>query len=392
MNRVLKQGFSIDYTYNINFTEHLFTKENTLLLEFLEAHKNSFFQQKILFVIDEGVWNSDPDLGSRIKAYFSDVEFLHAVAEPLILKGGETCKNDPEALAAIIEAVDRFGIDRHSYLIGIGGGAILDLVGYAAAISHRGVRHIRIPTTVLAQNDSGVGVKNSVNYKGKKNFLGTFTPPMAVFNDYHFLQSLDRRSWLSGISEAIKVALIKDISFYNWIDEHVDELINPAESAMKELIFRCADLHLEHIRNGDPFELGSSRPLDFGHWSAHKLEQMTDFSVLHGEAVAVGIALDVVYSYLIGNISSEEAYSIVDLIRRLGLPIFHEVLATAQGKKNLRLGLNEFQEHLGGRLTIVLLEKVGKGKDYHHIDFDVVLKAIDFLAVFQTDNNLIHED
>lgn len=383
MNRVLKQGFSIDYTYNIHFTEDIFSQDNNLFIDFLEANKNPFFKQKLLFVIDDGVWNAHPNLADKIKAYFAERELIELVAEPVVIRGGESCKNDPEALSTIIHAVDTFGIDRHSYLVGIGGGAILDLVGYAAAISHRGVRHVRIPTTVLAQNDSGVGVKNSVNYKGKKNFLGTFTPPLAVFNDYNFLQTLDRRSWLAGISEAIKVALIKDIAFYNWINDQATNLVNRKSEAMKELIYRCADLHLEHIRNGDPFELGSSRPLDFGHWSAHKLEQMTDFSVLHGEAVAIGIALDVVYSHLIGNITKEEAVAVVDLIHRLQLPVFHDILGTQEGTENLRKGLVEFQEHLGGRLTIVLLERMGKGKDYHHIDFELVLKAIKFLTSFQ---------
>ena len=265
------------------------------------------------------------------------------------------------------------------------------LVGYAAAIAHRGIRHIRIPTTVLSQNDSGVGVKNSVNYKGKKNFLGTFTPAVAVFNDYQFLATLDKRSWLAGISEAIKVALIKDLDFYQWIIDHAEQLPKRDAAAMKELIFRCADLHLEHIRNGDPFELGSSRPLDFGHWSAHKLEQLSNFQVLHGETVAIGITIDVVYSYLLGNLQEQEALSVVHLIHQLGLPVYHELLSTVEGKQKLIQGLVEFQEHLGGRLTVVLLEHLGKGKDYHQIDAELVLHDIDFLSEFQASYNRLDE-
>lgn len=387
MNRVLKQGFSIDYSYDVYFTEDLFSLENNAFSEFLKQRLNPYFKQKILFVVDDVVWTSNPDLGEQLADYFVYYDDVTLIGPPLVLKGGEFCKNDPESLSLIIEAIDAFGIDRHSYVVGIGGGAILDLVGYAAAISHRGVKHIRIPTTVLAQNDSGVGVKNSVNYEGKKNFLGTFAPPVAVFNDHKFLETLDQRSWLSGISEAIKVSLIKDLDFFHWIVANADALTDSAKPEMKELIYRCADLHLEHIRSGDPFEQGSSRPLDFGHWSAHKLEQLTGFSILHGEAVAIGIAIDVVYSYLLGNLTEEEALSVVDLLLRLGLPIYHEILTTPEGKANLTKGLLEFQEHLGGRLTIVLLEAMGKGKDYHQIDMELVGHAIDFLVSFNEEYN-----
>ncbi len=391
MERVLKQGFSIDYSYNIYFTEDLFSPQNTLLRDFFKQKRNPDFKQKILFVIDDAVWEKHPELGFKLNVYIKELEDVKLVGPPLILKGGESCKNDPQALDAIIEAIDQYGVDRHSYVIAIGGGAILDLVGYAAAIAHRGIRHIRIPTTVLSQNDSGVGVKNSVNYKGKKNFLGTFTPAVAVFNDYQFLATLDKRSWLAGISEAIKVALIKDLDFYQWIITHAEQLPKRDAAAMKELIFRCADLHLEHIRNGDPFELGSSRPLDFGHWSAHKLEQLSNFQVLHGEAVAIGIAIDVVYSYLLGNLQEQEALSVVHLIHQLGLPVYHELLSTVEGKQKLIQGLVEFQEHLGGRLTVVLLEQLGKGKDYHQIDAELVLQAIDFLSEFQAEYNRLDE-
>lgn len=383
MERVLKQGFNIDFSYNIYFTVGIFAPQNNLLRDFFFQRRNPDFKQKVLFVVDRGVWENHPALAGQIKDYFQDLDDVVLAGEPLILAGGEVCKNNPEALESIVQAIDDYGVDRHSYVVAIGGGAILDLAGYASAISHRGIRHIRIPTTVLSQNDSGVGVKNSVNYKGKKNFLGTFTPPVAVFNDYSFLSTLDNRSWLAGISEAIKVALIKDLDFYNWIQAQADDLPRRDSQSMSELIYRCADLHLEHIRNGDPFELGSSRPLDFGHWSAHKLEQLSNFEVLHGEAVAIGIAIDVVYSYLIGNLSEHEALSVVHLIHHLGLPVYHPILSKPEGKRQLIKGLTEFQEHLGGRLTVVLLERMGKGKDYHQIDTEYVLQAIDFLSEFQ---------
>lgn len=391
MERSLEQKFAVEYQYNVYFTKGLFSLSNNLFKDFLSKRSNPGFKQKILFVIDAGFIEKNPELSNQIRNYFMESEDFILASEPLVIPGGEICKNDIKSLDSIIQAVDQYGIDRHSYIVGIGGGAILDLVGFAATISHRGIKHIRIPTTVLSQNDSGVGVKNSINFKGKKNFLGTFAPPQAVFNDFEFLHSLDDRSWIAGVSEAIKVALIKDINFYEWIVNNAQKIKRRNSAEMEDLIYRCADKHLEHIRNGDPFELGSSRPLDFGHWSAHKLEQMTDFKVLHGEAVSIGIAIDVLYSFLVGKISEKDAYSVVELLHQLDLPIYHPMLDTEEARFILLSGLLDFQEHLGGKLTIVLLEKLGKGIDVHSLEYPLVLQAIDLLKNFCQNQKPVYE-
>ena len=293
----LHQSFSVRFTYTVFFTERLFDSTNSVLADFLQPQIQAETRKKLLFVIDSGVIATHSSLEAEIHAYFAQIaDIVDLIPDVVIIPGGETAKNEPAYVEKIVDAIDRYGIDRHSYVVAIGGGSVLDLVGYAAAISHRGIRHIRIPTTVLSQNDSGVGVKNGVNYRGKKNFLGTFVPPVAVFNDSQFLNTLDDRDWRSGIAEAVKVALIKDAAFYAWIEAHAEALAARDQSAMDYLIHRCAEMHLAHISGGDPFEMGSSRPLDFGHWSAHKLEQLTDFELRHGEAVAIGIALDSLYS------------------------------------------------------------------------------------------------
>jgi 3-dehydroquinate synthase len=297
----------------------------------------------------------------------------------ITLSGGEAVKNDERLFHMLQEAINRHKIDRHSYLVAIGGGSVLDLVGYAAAVAHRGVRHIRIPTTVLSQNDSGVGVKNGINYFNKKNFLGTFAPPVAVINDYHFLTTLDAAEWRSGISEAIKVSLIKDPPFFYWLCDNA-ELMNQRDmSAMKYQIRRCAELHLEHIRSKDPFEMGSSRPLDFGHWSAHKLEQLTGFTIRHGEAVAMGIALDSVYSHLSGRLQLDDLNKILALIRTLGFALTHPLLEVKNNTSPLLKGLEEFREHLGGKLTITLLNGIGKGEEVHEMNGDLIQESSDWL-------------
>jgi 3-dehydroquinate synthase len=378
----LQQEFSVRFTYKVFFTTHIFSSDNSLLHEFLKENQKSDVVHKILFVIDSGVIKHHPGIQQHIREYFSLVQHTILVDEMIVIEGGEAAKNDEKLFYEIVQAVDKHGIDRHSYIAAIGGGSLLDLVGYAAAVSHRGIRHIRIPTTVLSQNDSGVGVKNGINFGGKKNFLGTFAPPVVVLNDYHFLTTLQDVDWRAGISEAIKVALIKDATFFHWLVDNAEMLAQRNMEAMQYLIKRCAELHIQHIGSRDPFETGSSRPLDFGHWSAHKLEPLTNFYLRHGEAVAIGIALDSTYSHLSGRLTMEDLKKIIALLKTLGLPIAHALLHIESESSPLLKGLQEFREHLGGKLTIMLISAIGKGEEVHHMDSALIKEAGQWLLQY----------
>jgi 3-dehydroquinate synthase len=372
MSTILQQSFSVPFRYPVAFTENLFAVPQTLLADTFPEGQLA----RVFFVLDSGVVAHHPELISQIKNYVAAYPSrLALVAEPQVVTGGEACKNDSEAYQQVVEATNSFGIDRHSYIAAIGGGAVLDMVGFAAAISHRGIRLIRIPTTVLSQNDSAVGVKNSINAFGKKNYLGTFTPPFAVLNDFTFLESLEDRDWASGISEAIKVALIKDLEFFEWLEKVAPALARREMEPMKEHIIRSAQHHMDHIAGADPFEFGSSRPLDFGHWAAHKLEKLSDFRIRHGEAVAIGIALDSAYSFLQGRIEEADLLRVFKVFHTLGLSLYAPELQ----EEALLQGLKEFQEHLGGRLTIMLLEKLGKGVEVHEMDQQLIVKALHLL-------------
>lgn len=371
----IRQVFSIRFEYKVFFTTHLFDRSNDAFRSFISGSKEPGVVRKVLFVLDNGFLQHHRGLVQQINDYFRDEADIRVIGEMVIVPGGEDTKNSTAHLEAILEAVNKHGIDRHSFLVAIGGGSVLDVAGYAAAIAHRGVRHIRVPTTVLSQNDSGVGVKNGINYFNKKNFLGTFTPPVAVFNDSHFLTTLSDAEWRSGMSEAVKVALIKDAGFFSWLEANAKKMVARDMTAMQYQIRRCAELHLQHIAGADPFETGSSRPLDFGHWSAHKLEQLSDFTIRHGEAVAIGIALDTVYSFLSGRLKEEPMMRVLQLLKTLGFPLTDPLLEVTDEKSPLLLGLNEFREHLGGRLTIMLLRGIGEGEEVHEVDPALVKKA-----------------
>jgi 3-dehydroquinate synthase len=378
----LQQNFSVRFEYKVFFTDDIFNPTNNIFRDFLISRKSDTIK-KLLFIVDSGVADHHPQLQEQVKAYLKDLPGFLLVPEIITIPGGETAKNDSALFYTLVEAVNKYGIDRHSYLVAIGGGSVLDLAGYAAAVSHRGIRHIRIPTTVLSQNDSGVGVKNGINHFGKKNFLGTFAPPAAVFNDFNFLTTLSDAEWISGTSEAVKVALIRDKEFYEWLRQNARAIFARDGKAMKYLIRRCAQMHLEHIASGDPFEMGSSRPLDFGHWSAHKLEQLSNFTVRHGEAVAMGIALDSAYSYLSKRISEAEAKSIVQLLKTLGFSISHPLMEIKDENSPILKGLDEFREHLGGKLTIMLLDAIGKGSEVNQLDTATLYRAGEWLRALR---------
>jgi 3-dehydroquinate synthase len=293
----------------------------------------------------------------------------------------------------ILELIHRHHIDRHNYVVVVGGGALLDMVGLAAATAHRGVRLIRIPTTTLAQDDSGVGVKNGVNAFGKKNFIGTFAPPFAVINDFDLLASLSERDKRAGYIEAVKVACIRDAEFFDRLELEASALAAFESEPMKHLIRRSAELHLNHIANGgDPFEMGSARPLDFGHWAAHKLEQMSGYRLRHGEAVAIGIALDVLYSVRQGLLARPAAERILGLLERLGFTLFDPELksVSASGELKVLEGLEEFREHLGGELTITLLSDIGRGLEVHSMEIEQVRQALQDLETRYRARSLAH--
>ncbi|MGH2948058.1 MAG: 3-dehydroquinate synthase [Solirubrobacteraceae bacterium] len=376
----IDQEVRVTFRYPVRFTHGLLRPDNTVLRDSVEANGG---RARLLAVIDEGVAEAHPGLVEELQAYCDHhAGALDLTARPLVVPGGEAIKNQSGPVDAIRAAIDVHGVDRHSYVLAIGGGAVLDAVGYAAATAHRGVRLIRVPTTVLAQDDSAVGVKNGINAFGKKNFVGSFAPPHAVLNDFELLVTLSDRDWRAGISEAVKVALLKDAPFFTWIEASARELGERSLDAMARLVHRSAALHLDHIAtSGDPFELGSSRPLDFGHWAAHKLEQLSHHELRHGEAVSIGIALDSTYSYLTGSLPHADWRRIIELFEALELPIWTPDMVTpgTRGRPAVLAGLEEFREHLGGRLTVMMLERIGSGFEVHELDEAVVLEASSLL-------------
>ena len=210
-------------------------------------------------------------------------------------------------------------------------------------------------------------------------------------NDYAFIDTLPPREKIAGIAEAVKVGLIRDKQFFEWLEHSADDLITFDSAAMRHMIQRCAELHMHQIgHGGDPFETGSARPLDFGHWLAHKLEVMTKHRLRHGEAVAIGIALDTRYSVLAGLLEPGQDDRVCFLLEHLGFKLWHSALSlcNSDGELEILAGLNDFREHLGGELTITLLQDLGTGVEVHTMEGSWVAEGLDWLQARQSESEI----
>jgi 3-dehydroquinate synthase len=397
--QLLNQRFSVEFEYPVVFCDDALSPTDSHLLWAI-TRREPERRHPVMFVADAGLAAAWPDLAQQVQNYAAaHARHIELRAELMLVPAGEPCKNDPAVLEGLLHAFADARLDRQASVIAIGGGAALDVIGYAAAIVHRGLRLVRMPSTVLAQNDAGVGVKNGVNARSAKNFLGTFAPPFAVVNDSRWLSSLPTRDARAGFAEAIKVSLIRDAAFFEWIERHADELVQPLalgerNLALEELIRRCAELHLRHIAAaGDPFENGSARPLDYGHWAAHRLEIMTHHELRHGEAVMIGMLLDARYAERAGLLATSALERLLKLAARLGLPLFHPALLTRSqhaaassavppGQKlEILSGLEHFREHLGGTLCLTLLTGIGQSVEVSTMDEDRIEEAVAWLEV-----------
>ncbi len=378
------QKVSVSFEYPVLYCEDVLSPQ-AQHLSWAISRLEPTRRHPVMFVLDDGVRRAWPDTEARIDQYCATYPSLLESRGTFLLPGGEPSKNDEAQTRPLIEALANAKMDRHACVVIIGGGAVLDAGGYAAALVHRGLRVVRCPTTVLAQNDAGIGVKNGVNAFGAKNFLGTFAPPWGVVSASRWLETLEPRDIRAGLAEAVKVACIRDATFFDWLERNAAQLGHPGPM-LQQAIQRCAELHLQHIaQSGDPFELGSARPLDYGHWSAHHLEMTSQHELRHGEAVAIGMLLDARYALDIGLLSPSAFDRLHHLLQTLGLPTHHPaLLRQADGGFSVLRGLEDFREHLGGRLTVTLLRDIGAATDVHEMDSQIVEKAIHWMSARHT--------
>ncbi len=364
--------FSVTWTHRLRFTRNVLDPDNSLIDSLIPAQPRPI---RVLSILDSGLVEAQPTLVNQLDRWLTPrAEQLVPAGPPLILPGGEQAKTGWDAFEQTAQAIAKGHVCRQSLVLIFGGGAVLDAAGFAAATSHRGVKVIRLPSTTLAQGDSGVGVKNAINAFGTKNFLGTFAPPHAVVNDTSLLASLDDRHWRGGLSEAVKVSLLKDPDLLQLIEQNTQPLLNRDLQTMEDVLIESARLHLDHIVNGgDPFENEEARPLDLGHWSAHRMEAISEWQLSHGDAVAIGLALDITYATKIGMLPEAKAQRVIECLRALG---FLESTPTLDDPDTLLQGLEEFREHLGGQLAVPLVSDIGVATEVDEINMSAMRDSI----------------
>lgn len=386
--------FEVPFRHRIRFTENLVEEETNVLLDLLQSPGE--LKPRVLVVVDDQLLEHSGRIAELIVKLQNCENILlvdggssRQSSPAFAMPGGEVVKNSAEHVEQLLSLINERNLDRRSFIVAIGGGAVLDAAGYAAAIAHRGIRLIRIPTTTLAQGDSGVGVKNAINFFKKKNWIGTFAVPWAVINDAALLTTLPTRDFRCGFSEAIKVALLKSPDDFSELCDQAQQIANREMNVAFDAIKKSCLWHLKHItRGGDPFEALEARPLDFGHWSAHKMEQMSGYRLRHGEAVGIGVAIDCIYSSRVLGFPERDVQRVIKCLQDFHLPLWD---STLNDFEVLKAGLEEFRQHLGGKLTVTMLNEVGDSVNVHEIDMNEMRTSIETLRELAKNKQTIHD-
>jgi 3-dehydroquinate synthase len=268
---------------------------------------------------------------------------------------GESHKNW-ETLNRILDALIENRCERGTALIALGGGVIGDLAGFAAAVYQRGVPYVQVPTTLLAQVDSAVGGKTAINHPRGKNLIGAFYQPLAVVSDTDTLGTLPRREYAAGLAEIVKYGLIRDPSFFAWLEANMAGLARREPEALAHAIERSCANKAEVVAL-DETESGPRALLNFGHTFGHAIEAGTGYATwLHGEAVATGMLLAAKLSQRLGLIGAEDVRRLAALLKQAGLPLEAPALGT---ERYLEL-MGHDKKVEGGRMHFVLLRRIGE--------------------------------
>ena len=290
----------------------------------------------------------------------------------LILEDGERYKS-VESAQRVWQALAELGAQRNACLVALGGGVIGDLGGFAAACWMRGIDFVQLPTTLLAMVDSAVGGKTAVNLAHGKNLVGAFWQPRAVFADTGTLATLDDRQYRAGLAEVVKYGAIIDAEFFAWLESNAEALNARDEDAVAEAVFRsCA--HKAAIVARDERETGERALLNFGHTFGHALETIGEYrSLLHGEAVSIGMVLAATLSSDLGMAERADGERLQTLLQQFGLPVVRPVNAAPSRMLDL---MRLDKKSMSDRLRLILWRGVGRGQIVDDVDAKAIASSL----------------
>jgi 3-dehydroquinate synthase len=289
-----------------------------------------------------------------------------------ILPEGEDCKtlaSLEQAAAILVEA----GFDKSCQLVGFGGGAVGDLTGLLAAMYHRGIPYIQMPTSLLAMVDAAIGGKTAINHRYGKNLLGVINPPELIVMDLHFLQTLSQKAYCSALSEVIKYGLVLDQDFLFWFESNIHKILARESTALQYIIKRSCQLKASVVSQ-DEFEQGKRVLLNFGHTLGHALENLLGYGrIPHGEAVAIGLYFATTVSHLLGMVTVDVPDRVVKLLQQCNLPT---TMGSILSKQELINSMQIDKKSRAGKINMVLLQDLGHGELAIDVPLDTIEAAL----------------
>jgi len=356
-------------SYPIIIGDNILSSSGEILKEFI--------YKKNVIVIYDSFFSVKTSPNNEFEEFVQSINKLTTTLNFIDIPGGDQTKNINQ-LNEIIEKVLTYGIDRQNVIIAFGGGVIGDIAGFAASILLRGINYIQVPTTLLSQVDSSVGGKTGINSKIGKNLIGSFHQPQAVLADINILKTLPNREFRAGFAEVVKYGLIKDLEFFNWLNQEYDSIFIYDKIKLQKMITKSCEIKAEIIKN-DEKEGGKRALLNLGHTFAHAIESFGNFDgrIIHGEAVSIGICLAFKLSNKLCFCSTDDTKKVINLFQKSKLPTsLHDIKKLSISTSGMIQKFKLDKKNRQNELTFILNKRIGESFIKHNVSVNVLTQFL----------------
>ena len=356
-------------SYPIIIGDNILSSSGEILKEFI--------YKKNVIVIYDSFFSVKTSPNNEFEEFVQSINKLTTTLNFIDIPGGDQTKNINQ-LNEIIEKVLTYGINRQNVIIAFGGGVIGDIAGFAASILLRGINYIQVPTTLLSQVDSSVGGKTGINSKIGKNLIGSFHQPQAVLADINILKTLPNREFRAGFAEVIKYGLIKDLEFFNWLNQEYDSIFIYDKIKLQKMITKSCEIKAKIIKN-DEKEGGKRALLNLGHTFAHAIESFGNFDgrIIHGEAVSIGICLAFKLSNKLCFCSTDDTKKVINLFQKSKLPTsLHDIKKLSISTSGMIQKFKLDKKNRQNELTFILNKRIGESFIKHNVSVNVLTQFL----------------
>ncbi len=356
-------------SYPIIIGDNILSSSGKILKEFI--------YKKNVIIIYDSFFSVKTSPNNEFEEFVQSINKLTTTLNFIDIPGGDQTKNINQ-LNEIIEKVLTFGIDRQNVIIAFGGGVIGDIAGFAASILLRGINYIQIPTTLLSQVDSSVGGKTGINSKIGKNLIGSFHQPQAVLADINILKTLPKREFRAGFAEVVKYGLIKDLEFFNWLNQEYDSIFIYDKMKLQKMITKSCEIKAKIIKN-DEKEGGKRALLNLGHTFAHAIESFGNFDgrIIHGEAVSIGICLAFKLSNKLCFCSTDDTKKVINLFQKSKLPTsLNDIKKLSISTSGMIQKFKLDKKNRKNELTFILNKRIGESFIKHNVSVNVLTQFL----------------